>query len=141
MIEGCNMLEQWSRWEPIEGLGRNYYLDGLVDNIDELIVRLSSEQDQSLGVEVRFDSALCYRVSEEGFRQDAIRQLHLKYGDDFYAQWAFFKIDESGYLDWLSRESYELSNYIGLTHYCLKGLEGFIDIAASSEPIVKLIKL
>jgi hypothetical protein len=140
-MEQSNLTEKWSRWEPIEGLGHNYYLDGLVDNIDELIVRLSSEQDQSLGVEVRFDSALCYRVSEESFRQDTIRQLHLKYGGDFYAQWAFFKVEESNYLDWISRESYEFSSYVGLTHYCLKGLESFVDIAASDAPVVKLIKL
>ena len=140
-MEKSNLVEKWSRWEPITGLTARYYVDGVVDTIDELIVRLVSDQDQSIGVEVVFDSAWAYRLTNESFRLSLIYQLGLKYGEDFYTKWAFFKVDESDYLDWLSRESYEFSESAEMTHYCLMGLESFVDIAASEDPVVKLIKL
>jgi hypothetical protein len=102
-VEKSNLVEKWSRWEPITGLTARYYVDGVVDTIDELIVRLVSDQDQSIGVEVVFDSAWAYRLTNESFRLSLIYQLGLKYGEDFYTKWAFFKVDESDYLDWLSR--------------------------------------
>ena len=141
MMEQSNLVERWSRWEPIEGLDPKYYLDGIIDSIDELRIRLISDRDQSLGVDLTFDSAWCYRVSYESFRADLTYQLGVKYGIDFGTKWTFFKVEESDYLSWFSRESYEFSNSAEMTHYCLLSLEAVVDIAASTDPVVSLIKL
>ena len=50
-------------------------------------------------------------------------------------------MEESDYLNWLSRESYGFSNSAEMAHYCLMGAESFVDIAASTDPVVNLIKL
>ena len=140
-MEQSNLVERWSRWEPIEGLDPKYYVIELIDGYDGVKIRLMSDRDQSLGVELLFEAAWAYRVSEEGLRLDLMEQLSLKYGDVFYTKWTFFKVQDSSYLDWLSKESYDTSYGYQMTHYCLMSMESVVDIGAGVEPIVKLIKL
>ena len=141
MMEQSNFIEKWSRWELAPGLDPKYYLKDLVNDFDGLKLRLISDCDNTSGIDLLFKSAWAYRVSDESFRLGTMYQLKLKYGIDFHTEWTFFKVDNSEYLDWFFKESDGISAAYEMAHYCLMGLESIVDIAASEDPVVKLIKL
>lgn len=140
-MEQSNLTENWTRWELASGLDPKYYLKSLVDDFDGLKLRMISDRDESSAIDLWFESAWAYRVSDESFRLGTMRQLRLKYGVDFHTEWTFFKVEDSIYLDWFFKESDGISTGYKMTHYCLMGLESVIDIAVSAEPVVKLVKL
>lgn len=132
--------QQWLHWKPVNlDLAGNYETDQIIDKRDSfkiLITKITKPEK----VEIVFDKSIwAFRRTSESLRQDIFKDLSLTYGDDFYINWSFFKIERSNYLNWLRDESDGISNHLKLIHYVVMTLDDVIDIVANYEPEFKII--
>lgn len=134
-----NLKENWLRWEPISNLDGKYNLE-FISNVNEFTLLLSQVKNKDKKVKLSFNKSVeAYRVTYESFRQNLINQLTEKYGSEFYSCWAFFKVYNSKYIEWLSEESSGYSDYINLKHFSIFTGEFIIDIIDLFEPTVEII--
>lgn len=133
--------EQWTRWEPIKGLSRKYYIDSTSDGIEGFIIILSDVENRKKRVRISFEySVHAYRNTNESFTNQIICDLDAKYGTEFYGDWTFFKVTNSEYLQWLSEKSCGWSDACGgFTHFSILSVEYILDIIDSTEPTVEFI--
>lgn len=131
------MDEIWTRWiPPIEGLIKKYYIDGLLDTLENLKIILANAEETH-EVHVIFESnAASYEYTDESFCNELIVQLYTTYGHDFYSDWTFFKIDNSSYIKRLSVQSSGISDSLTLTHYCFVAGDSILHILAYEDPLV-----
>jgi hypothetical protein len=135
------MSEEWIRWEPVPGLVDKYYVKSISDTFTELRVVLCSFNDDKQQVTLSWENSVyAYRTTYESFRQKIVYELDKKYGSDFY-NWTFFKVKNSSYLQWLSEESYTISDSISFTHYALVATESILDIVSGFDPKVEITQL
>lgn len=133
--------EDWSRWEPeVPNLANNYYIASACYSYDGFKVLLEEEGGDQR-VEVLFPYGISsIRITEEGMDLKLGDNLSEKYGPDFYRNWCFFKIEQSSYLQWLSDQSYEISDFCKVKHFVLRGVNCMLDIATlHDQPEVKIL--
>lgn len=131
-------LEQWTRWEFAPDIAGKYDIESLISNIDGLFIRLYSS-DNTRKIELAFTPcADAYRQTNESFMFNLPGELDIKYGGDFFAHWTFFKVENSEYLLWLSKQSQGYSTEFDFVHFCLLGEDSVIDIIARREPHIKI---
>ncbi|KHF30062.1 hypothetical protein [Anoxybacillus sp. EFIL] len=134
------MQEKWERWEPIGDLSLKYYVESLSDSIEGFKILLSDAYDENKKVEVIFeDSVHAYRSTDESFRQSVINKIDEQYGTQFYAEWTFFKVANSEYIQWLSEQSYGISESESLIHFCFLAGDSIVDVVAAYEPKIAII--
>ncbi|QQE74225.1 hypothetical protein KDJ56_20675 [Brevibacillus composti] len=134
------MQENWERWEPVFGLSSKYYVESLSDSIEGFRILLSDANDEKKKVEVIFeDSVHAYRSTDESFRQSAINMIDELYGTEFYAEWTFFKVTNSKYIQWLSEQSYGITESESLIHFSILAGDSIVDVIAAYEPKIKKI--
>jgi len=134
--------ERWSRWLPLNNLAKNYYLDSISDDIQELKFVLSEANNEKRKLHITFDNSVySYRTNYETFRLKLIYNLDKLYGSEFFINWPLFKIHNSEYLQWFSKQSHGKIDSLPLTHFAILSVESFIDILAEREPKVELIEI
>jgi hypothetical protein len=134
------MTEQWIKWEPIKDLQGSYYLESIADGKEEFIIYLMNKENKYKKIKVSFgDSVDSYRSTYESFRQKDIHDIQEKYGVDFCVEWTFFKVENSAYLQWLSEQSYSITQSLPLHHFVFITLNFFVDVIATCEPKIELI--
>lgn len=134
------MQEQWMRWEPVKGLSSNYYVDYILDGKDGFKIVLVDYIDDKKKMMIIFDkSVYAYKSTEESFRQQTLDMLAEQYGGKFYQEWAFFKVQNSSYLKWLSKQSYGITDSLPFMHFSILTVDSFIDIVDSYEPKIEFI--
>lgn len=127
-------MEKWTRWEPTSRLSGKYYLETVVWLEKGLIIKLS-QGDQK--IELLFDGYIdAFRSTNESFYFKTFSDLSKQYGDEFYADWSFFKIANSEYLKWLSEKSCTWSDQFPFIHFCILGGDQIVEILVQYEPIV-----
>ncbi|GAC43779.1 hypothetical protein [Paenibacillus popilliae] len=132
------MQENWERWEPVSGLSSKYYIKSLSDSIEGFKLFLFDANDEKKKVEVVFeDSVHAYRSTDESFRQSTINTINERYGTEFYAEWTFFKVTNSGYIRWLSEQSYGIAESEPLIHFSILAGDSIVDVIAAYEPKIK----
>ena len=135
------MEEKWIQWRPLENLASKYYIDSVVDMIDNFTVNLVDARSEKHKVEIVFlEGVEAYTRVDESFRVKIIHELGEKYGTGFYGDWTFFKVDNSAYVKWLSDQSYTWSDKHTLTHFCLISADVLLDIVTNYEPIVRHVE-
>ncbi len=139
--EMITMLEQWEKWEPVQGLAAKYYVDSIVDAIDGFKVWLSDYNNENNKVLITFEGSVdSYRSVDESFRLNTINILDERYGSKFYGDWTFFKVTNSSYVQWLSEESYGISDSLSFIHFSIVAADSIVDIIDTCEPKVQLIR-
>ena len=135
-----NNNEIWHRWEPIKAdLNGNYYID-LVEQSHNGFRILLEQEDTAQKIEILFTGlVLAYRGTEEGVRFHLFTLLSEEYGTEFYAQWTFFKVENSSYIKWVSGECYGVVDNLEPMHFVIMGLDLVLDIVASYEPQVTIL--
>ena len=132
--------ENWTRWKPDIpnlDLNGNYYIEAIDDNCNFFRVALEQE-DTKKKIEIIFPNLiLASRHVDESLRSLLFTELSEKYGDEFYAQWAFFKVENSDLLQWLVDDSGGLSKEYKPIHFVIKGVETVLDIIATYDPELK----
>ena len=138
-MEQNNIIGEWIKWEPIEGLAKKYLLEDVTSNINGLKIKLLDHNNQNSGVSIFFkDSVWAYRMVDEGFMLLTTNQLYNRYNTSFYTEWCFFKVKNSDYLNWMALQSFNMSNNLNLQHFSILLLDDYIDIIAGYEPEVAL---
>ncbi len=80
-----------------------------------------------------------YRNTNESFTNELIVNLGERYGRSFYADWPFFKVTNSEYLDWLSKTSSGISDTRPLKHFAILSVDSVLEIINDSEPEVTFV--
>ncbi len=133
------MQEKWIRWEPSASLSNNYYSESLLDTPDGFKLYLFDKFGKKILVSFP-NSVFAYRSTDDSFIYDTLDFLEKNYGTKFYSEWAFFKIENSDYLEWLKKQSGEMYEVYNLKHFCIFTINCIIDIANDSEPIITHIE-
>lgn len=123
------------KWVPID-LGNvanaRYNLDSILFSEDKLTIKLFNNSQLS-SIKVIFDYIdKAYRVSEERYRTALFGRLETI----DYANKTFFRVEESDYMKWCSKESGTLSDYENATHYAFITDDYVIDVIAGEAPEV-----
>ena len=133
-------MEKWIRWDLSEALLTKYYLDSLSWPDKGLSLRLRAANNEQIIEILCNDSIDAFRYTNESFCFQIFENLSKQYGDDFYKNWSFFKIQNSQYLKWLSDKSHGWSDGFSCTHFCILGGDEIIDIVTDYEPQIKILK-
>lgn len=134
------MTEQWVKWEPVEGLSANYYMESILDTSDGFTIHFFDTNDEEKRIQVIFEySVSAYKSTNESYRLNTMHKLAEHYGKHFYEDWTFFKIANSSYVQWLSEESYGITNSLHFIHFSFLTPNSFLDVIATYEPKVILI--
>ncbi len=132
-------MEEWTRWEPIQGLEGKYYLKSFAWKETGFIVELISEE-KGKKIEILFDDYIdTFRYTNESFYLKILDNASSKDDIDFYKNFSLFKVTNSEYLAWISEKSCTLSNNMNFIHFCILGGDEFIDIVTNYEPKVTII--
>ena len=134
------MQEQWSKWEPITNLSKKYYVESISESIaDGFKIILIDDKNPEKKVLISWPNSVdAYRSTYESFTLLTLHKLDERYGKQFY-DWTFFKIENSEYLNWVSEQSYGITESLNFKHFCIYGTESMVDIIANYEPEVSLI--
>lgn len=136
-----NMQEKWTQWRPLSNLSDRYYIESISDNFKEgFKIILADAHEKTRNVLIHFPHSVnAYRRTDETFTLLTIGYLDKVYGGSFYANWTFFKAENSEYLKWLSEQSHTISDSYKIMHYALITDEEIIDIACTYEPTVTFL--
>ena len=136
------MQEQWTRWEPIEGLAREYYIDSIIDNRDGLEIILFDPSDKTKKLRVFFrDGASSYRNINESYVDQSLTDLEKSLGTRKRGGGTLFKVVNSRYLKTLSEESRTLTDDMGFIHFCFLLGDNMLDVVDRFDPEVSFINL
>lgn len=134
------MHEQWTQWRPIEQLAHGYYMTALIDDVTGFYIRLGESKNNPRGLFLTFEHSIgAYRITDEGDRAAKLLYLNDTYGHDFFAKWAFFKVTNSEYLEWISQEAAGVFDPKSTRHLVLITENSIIDIVSSYEPKIEII--
>lgn len=134
------MIEQWTRWEPIEGLEGKYDVEFIVNNLKEFTMLLVNPYNTETKIQVIFENSVnAYTKTNESYRQRIVSDLSDEYGSDFYGAWTFFKVNNSTYLRSLLQQPSGSINSSKFIHFAFVAYDSIIDVIATYEPKVILI--
>ncbi|MBP9765010.1 hypothetical protein KBD08_01615 [Candidatus Babeliales bacterium] len=132
-------MEEWSHWHPIAHIDGKFFIEDFHMSYKGIEIKLcSAKKDKKIEI-LFFNGADAYKCTNESWAFDIFAILTKKHGDDFYANWSFFKIINSNYAKSLSLTSCGLSNDTNFDHFCIVGNDEIIDILARYEPTVKIL--
>ena len=135
-----NVLGKWARWSPIEGLDQEYDIESISDSSEEgFKILLSSDENKMLQI-IFENSVHSYQYTSETLRMVQTAELGNEY-DSFFYGWTFFRVTNSRYLRWLSKQREETNKTKPLMHFCIITMNDVVDIAATYNPKVKFITL
>ena len=105
-------------------------------NVDGMKIVLEDERDYV--VEILFDGyPELTRISYEGERMRTWMEVQKKYQDqNFFADWFFYKVENSKLSQWIEEESYTSLLAEDFTHYCIITGDNVVDIVSSIEPAI-----
>ena len=55
------MTEEWSKWEPLQGLANKYYVDSISEIMEDLEIILSDANDRSKKLRIHAGSFRSYK--------------------------------------------------------------------------------
>ncbi len=132
-------MEQWTRWEPIQGLEGKYYLDSFAWLDKGFVIELiDSKQEKK--IEILFYYFIdAYRYTNESFNFKVLDNASEQDDVNFYRNFSLFKVTNSDYIAWLSDRSCGWSDGMNFIHFCILGGDEYIDIVTNYEPIVTIM--
>jgi hypothetical protein len=131
-------MEHWTHWHPFENISAGRYLiDSVALSKKNIIIQLTSN-DETKKLELLFENADAYRLTNESWCFMIFAELTEQYGIKFYSQWNFFKITDSEYIKSVCAQSKSAQEK--LQHFCILGTDEALDIVAHSEPKINIIK-
>lgn len=135
------MQEQWIRWEPIEKSKGKFRIDNVSNAFNGLSIMLTDLDNMQRKIQFLFKNSVnSYRDTNESFRQKTILDLRDKYGADFYAQWTFFKVNNSAYMEWIIEQSVGFGELLSFIHFSFIAEDSIVDVVSTYEPEILLIE-
>ncbi len=106
------------------------YLNEVRDNKDGLVFLFADPTSRFL-VEVKFDSHLMYRVSDESYRLKRTGEL---------SEFSFvMEAEESSFIDWFHEESLNIYIKDRIYHFLILSSDDVIDVLSYQKPSITLI--
>ncbi len=135
--------EQWVRWEPgIQGLSAKYYSESVDDDVNGLTFIISDAKEKEKKIMIFFNHPVfSYQMTEESSAVNRFYDLLDKYGRDFIHKWAFFKIRNSSYSQFIAEQSQGKIQAEDVTHFMLFTIDFMIDVISLHEPLVEWLPL
>ena len=133
------MPEQWIQWKPIAKLASKYQTEAILDKIGKFTIILSDINDNNKKTHIIFEESVdIYRVTQNQFRQHTLHELTEKYESHFWKDWTFFKVKNSSYIQWLSKETI-FTEYIPFIHFSFITSNFLIEVIDPCEPKIEVI--
>lgn len=135
------MTEQWSKWEPLQGLSNKYYVDSISDTMEEFEIILSDANDRKKKLRISTEySPHSYQVTKISYKFKIISNLTRQHNETLTNKWTFFRVTNSSYLQLMSEESAGISDDRELTHVSILAQNLVIDIVDGFEPKVEWLE-
>jgi hypothetical protein len=119
------MEELFSKWEPIEGVEHEMWVEALHDDYEGLRILLKGSSESSGLLSISFPQYYGYRNFDESFRDKLWRKRNFELLD-----WSLFKSTSSELIDWLFDESSGVYNKEEMVHYVIKTGADVIEIVS-----------
>ena len=133
------LKEKWIKWEPLNGLSCNYYIESITDNLNGFEIIMIEEQDSNTKLKIKFEASVdAFRDTDESFRSKLLLYLNTNYSD--ISKWCFFKVENSEYINWLSEQSLGIIDSLKCTHFVFITYNSVLDVATTYEPKFEFIK-
>ena len=130
-------MNEWEKWIPLESIPARLYKDSLIDDGDSPRI-IVSDETEGQKYSFLFDGLLLsYRNSDEGSRIRMLEHLDKHYAHLEYGNWTLFKIKNSSYLEWFTRES--LKRYEGIVevgYYVFLTSNDVIEVLSVDAPTI-----
>lgn len=126
--------EKLKKWVPIKNIPNELYLDDITDDFNGLTITLRGENSDD-AILIQFG---LFSLSYQSRTETCV----LKSLDDYLmlkSAWPLFIDDDSSYIDWLVKQSYNIIGTESKAHYIIKHADGIIDIVSTRAPEVKWI--
>jgi hypothetical protein len=135
------MTEQWTQWNPIPGLAKKYYIESVSGSIEGFKIVLHKEGNKKEKSLVFFENSVdAYRSTDESFRLKIVYELAKKYGDDFYAEWTFFKVNNSSYTQWILEQASGTADDTNFIHFAFIDPDSILDVICQEDPKIQLLE-
>lgn len=109
--------------------GIELYLSEVKDNKNGLVF-LFSDPSSKFHIEVKFDSHLMYRVSDESYRLKRTSEL---------SEFSFvMQTEESSFIDWFHDQSLNIYLKDRIYHFLILSSDDVIDVLSYEEPSITL---
>jgi len=119
------------KWEPIDHLPEEMYLEGLHDDYEGFRLLMKGKNPQDKMLRIHFEVPLVYRNIDEG---DYLLYSPVK---NESAKSTFYTIENSQYLEWFHKESLDMHKSEKIIHYAIYTPNDCIDILSPWSPKVE----
>jgi hypothetical protein len=123
------MEEKYHKWEPIEGIENEMWVEAIHDDYEGLRILLKGNNPSSAILRLVFDSYYMYRNVDESYR---LRLWEEGVFSDM--GWSLFRTESSNLIDWLREEGQGVYDDTEMVHYLIKTGADVIEIMATKTP-------
>jgi len=129
-------METYKKWEPIEGIEAELWVEALHDDYEGLRILLRGNESSSPVLRITFSHYYVYRNADESYRLALWREAHFE-----ERNWCLFTTTSSSLIDWLSSEAGDAYNKDEMHHYLIKTGADVIDVVTNkNEPKVEWLR-
>jgi hypothetical protein len=123
------MKEHYEKWEPINGLEKELWVESISDDNNGLQIHLRGRDVNSQKVCIIFDTYYIYRNSNDSYR------LRLSHQESFEeVRWSLCKTSQSNLINWVYDEAFEIYKKEEMLHYMIKTGEDVMDVITNLTP-------
>ena len=127
------MQEKLVKWEPIEKIENEMYLEGLYDDWEGFRLLLRGVNKSSGMLRIIFDPAWSYRYIDEG---DLLKSLNER-KRNIEGAWPLYTIENSKYIEWFNEESFDMHKDKNIAHYAIYTPVHLVDVLSAFTPKVE----
>jgi len=134
------MIERWKRWTPHPSVGGKYSRYELSSSRAGFAIKLSEAENVGKQVKIIFkEFVIAYRCSYKTQNAVVMEEHEKSYGSSFCADWSFFEVTNSAYLQYLSYYSCGITDQQSARHWVLLTEDYVIDLVNDYEPEVECV--
>jgi len=126
-----NSEAKYIKWEPLEALPKRMYCEAMHNDYEGIRILLKGAEESSPILRIKFESVLAYRSIDEGCLQRTLDKIKDREITPLY------KVQNSDFLSWFHRESYDSYSDRELVHYAMFCQDEIIDVLSEFEPIIE----
>jgi hypothetical protein len=123
------MEEKYNKWEPVQGIENEMWVEALHDDYEGLRILLKGNSESSGILSISFPQYYVYRNVDESYRHKLWRKGNFEQRD-----WCLFKTAASEFIDWLFDESGGVYSKEEMIHYVIKTGADVIEVVANQTP-------
>jgi hypothetical protein len=125
------MREEFKKWEPVEGLEAEMWVEALYDDYEGLRILLKGNISSAI-LRFSFKHYYLYRNVDESYRLKLWRE-----GNFDEMRWVFYKASASNLINWVYEESEEIYPKEEMVHYLIKTGADVIEVISKIPPAVE----